>query len=536
VASAGPGLAVTRLLARRAARSGLIWGVVFGATVLSSIIQFTTAYDTPQSRHEIATTIGGNGALRALFGSGRSLETVAGWAAWRSLGIITILGSIWALLAATRWLRGEEDSGRWELLVAGQTTRRGAAAQAVGALGVGLAVLWAATAAVVLASGGVPEAHFAVTASLFLALALVAPAGVFLAVGALASQVAPSRRQASRLAAGIFGVAFLLRVVGNSGTSLHWVQWTTPLGWVQHLHPLTGASVLPLLPLTALIAVLLAATVALAARRDVGAGVLPARDSSPPHLRLLGGPVGLAVRLERSTWLSWAAALAVVSFLFGIVASAVASASSTTLEDALTRLGARHAGVEAYLGIFYLVIGAGLAFAAAGHVAATREEEADGHVDTLLVGPLGRGPWLGGRLAVSTVAVAGLALVAGLGGWLGSSTQAGGVGLGRLLAAGLNTVPAALLVLGVGTLAHAVVPRRAGTIAYAVVAWSFVVEMLGSTGTGGRLLLDLSLFHHVALLPSAPFRASSAAALAGLGAAGMLAGGAVFRRRDLAGA
>ena len=71
-------------------------------------------------------------------------------------------------------------------------------------------------------------------------------------------------------------------------------------------------------------------------------------------------------------------------------------------------------------------------------------------------------------------------------------------------------------------------------IAYGLVAWSFVVEMLGSTGTGGRLLLDLSIFHHVALVPAVSFRASGAAVLVGLGGAGMVAGGALFRRRDLA--
>ena len=63
-----------RLFARKAVRSGLIWGGVFGATAASSITQFTAAYDTPQSRHEIATTVGGNGALRALFGSGRAKD------------------------------------------------------------------------------------------------------------------------------------------------------------------------------------------------------------------------------------------------------------------------------------------------------------------------------------------------------------------------------------------------------------------------------------------------------------------------------
>jgi ABC-2 type transport system permease protein len=524
------------LFARRAVRSGLIWGVVFGATVASSITQFTTAYATPQSRHEIATTIGGNGALRALFGSGRALETVAGWAAWRGLGIVTVLGSIWALLAATRWLRGEEDSGRWELLVAGQTTRRGAVARAIGALAVGLAALWVATAAVVVVAGRVPEAHFAVTADLFLALALVMPAALFLAVGALASQVAPTRRQASQLAAAVFGAAFLLRVVGNSGPQLRWVQWTTPLGWVQHLHPMTGPSALPLLPLAALITLLVAAALSLAGRRDVGAGVLPAHDSSPPHLGLLRGPLGLTVRLERGTWLSWAAALALMSFLFGIVANAVASTSSTALEGALARLGAAHAGVGAYLALFYLIIGAALAFAAAGQVAATREEEAGGRADTLLVRPLARLTWLGGRLVLSVLALAGLALIAGVGGWAGSATQHGGVSLPRLIGAALNVLPAALLVLGVGTLAHGAMPRRAAAVAYGLVAWSFIVEMLGSTGTGGRFLLDLSVFHHVALVPAAAFRPSGAAALVGLGLAGMLAGGAMFRRRDLVGA
>lgn len=282
--------------------------------------------------------------------------------------------------------------------------------------------------------------------------------------------------------------------------------------------------------MVALVAGLVAATLLLAGRRDVGAGVVPARDSGPPHLTLLSGQVGLAVRLERAAWLSWAVGLAVMSYLFGIVATAVAATSSTTL---LARLGAGRAGVPAYLGLFYMIVGAALALAAAGQVAAIREEEAEGHADTLLVRPVGRIRWLGGRLIVSVGALGGLAVIAGLGGWAGAASQHGGVGLLPVLGAAANMLPAALLVLGVGTLAHGLAPRWAVPVAYGLVAWSFVVEMLGATGTGGRLLLDLSVFHHVALLPAAAFRPSGAAALVALGATGMAAGAALFQRRDL---
>jgi ABC-2 type transport system permease protein len=521
-------------MSRRTVRSGLVWGLAFGLAVASSVEQFTTAYDTAESRRQIAGTIGGNGALRALFGSGRALETVPGWTAWRSLGIVTILGSIWALLAATRWTRGEEDSGRWDLLVAGPTTRRRVTAGAVAAIGLGLVALWASTAAIVLAIGRVPEARFGLGESAYLALALVAPAAVFMAVGVLASQLAPTRRQASQLAVATFGVAFLLRVVGNSEPGLRWVQWLTPLGWAQHLHPLTGSSVVPLVPLVLLTAGLAAGAVALAGVRDVGTGLLAARDSAPPRTGLLARPVGLAVRLERATWLSWTVALATMSFFFALVASAIATTSSDALEDAFVRLGARHGGLEAYLGIFYLILGAALACAAAGQVAATRDEESQGHAGTLLVRPVGRLAWLTGRLLVSAVAIVGLALITGAVGWAGTASQHTGVSLPRMMAAGLNTVPAAIAVLGVGTLAHGLAPRRATTIAYGLVAWSFVVQLLGTVGTDSRLLLDLSLFHHVALVPAAPFRATGAGALLGLAAAGALAGALVFRHRDVA--
>jgi ABC-2 type transport system permease protein len=64
-------------------------------------------------------------------------DPVAGYTAYHVIGVLGIIGAVWGLLAATRLLRGEEEAGRWELLLAGRTTRRRAAAAAIAGLASG---------------------------------------------------------------------------------------------------------------------------------------------------------------------------------------------------------------------------------------------------------------------------------------------------------------------------------------------------------------------------------------------------------------
>jgi ABC-2 type transport system permease protein len=530
------GRVVTGLVARRAARGGLLWGAVTAFIVASSVEGFVSAYPTLESRQQLARTLGLNKGVQVLLGTPHRIDTVAGFTSWRSLGIVIFVGAVWALLAATRLLRGEEDAGRWELLVAGQTTRRRAAAGAVAGLGAGLAVLFIVTALGVVAAGRLGASRFPLGACLFLSIALTAPAAIFLVVGALAAQLAPTRRQAATLAAGVFGAAFVLRVVADSAASLAWLRWLTPLGWVYELRPLTGSHLVPLVPLAVFTVGLAALAVHLAGRRDVGAGLLPAHDRAEARTTLLGGPFGLAVRLSRPGVLGWVAGVAGLSVVFGLVAQSLATASSSLLDEAFARLGARQSGPEAYLGMFFVIVGALIAFCAAAQVAATREEEAEGRLDALLVRPVSRTTWLAGRVAVSAGAVVALGLAAGVAGWAGTASQHAGIGLSRLLGAGLNIVPPALFVLGLGTLAHGLAPRLAGPLVYAVVASSFILNLVGMVGTSSRWLLDLSLFHHLALVPAASVRWESAAVMVGIGLAGAVGGAAALRRRDLAGA
>ncbi len=126
-------------------------------------------------------TMGADVGSQAIFGPAHHLDTVAGYTAYHAVGVLGLVVAVWGLLAATRLLRGEEQAGRWELLLAGQTTRRRATAAAIGGLGIGLLTLWAVTAAAAVVVGRSADARFTVSASLFMAVAAVAATGMFLA-------------------------------------------------------------------------------------------------------------------------------------------------------------------------------------------------------------------------------------------------------------------------------------------------------------------------------------------------------------------
>src|SRR3984957_15908574 len=281
------GTVITRLTARKAVRSGVVWGYVFGALTASSAVSYTRLYKTQAARDALAVAYGANKATSALFGPAPQLQTVAGFTAFKIGMTLILLGAVWGLLTSTRLLRGEEDDGRWELLLAGQTTRRRAVAQALAGLGAGAGALWAMTAILTVGVGLDSSVGIAAGAALYFALAMTATAVIFLAVGALASQLASTRRQAASYAAAFLGACYALRMIADAGVGLHGLIWASPLGWAEQLRPFARPQPLALLPIAAFTLVVAVAAVRLVGFRDAGAGILADRARSSRRLRLL---------------------------------------------------------------------------------------------------------------------------------------------------------------------------------------------------------------------------------------------------------
>lgn len=526
-----------RVALRQHVRGALVWGAVFALLIVTSIYAYESTYGTAAEREQLLRGITSNGGVRALFGPARQIDTVHGFLAWRTLGLLPPIAAVWGLLVTTRLLRGAEDSGRWETLVSGPITRARATLATLGAIGVGSLVLFALTAAGTLLAGAVPG-KLSAGGALWLALALCVGAPAFAAVGGLTSQVAGTRRQAAALAAAMFAAAFVLRVAADGSQSAGWLRWLTPLGWIEEMRPLTGARPIALLPLLAWIALFTLATLAIVRRRDAGSALLPRKDERPPRHLCLGSSTTFALRESFGGLAGWSVGMGATGFVFGFVAKAVAEVArgSEGIRKhvaSTTRTGIDITSAEGYLAIVFLFLAVALCLYAASHATAAREEEASGRLDAVLAQPVGRRRWLAGRVLTAAVCCIVVAVVTAVGAWAGAATKASGVGLGDMLEASLNMLPVAALFLGVGTLGAGFVPRHTGGIAFGAVGAAYLWEQTGALVKAPDWVLAASPFHWLALVPSESFDLIASLAMVAIGFVAAAIGIERFRRRDL---
>src|SRR4051794_20784770 len=170
-----------------------------GSLVVSAVAGVLTAFVAAEYRSTFSSAFSAsslealaeNPAIRTLFGPPVALDDAGGFTVWRTGTVVAVLVGTWAALAATRVTRGEEEAGRWELLLSGQVRLVTVVRTHLGVL-LAAAALPGVTAALGLALGG------AALGGALLFGAVIAGTGMTgTALGVLGAQLFPERRAAS---------------------------------------------------------------------------------------------------------------------------------------------------------------------------------------------------------------------------------------------------------------------------------------------------------------------------------------------------
>jgi ABC-2 type transport system permease protein len=492
-------------------------------------IGYAKAYPKLADRIGLAQSFGTNPALQLFYGAPHQLQTVGGYTAWRVGGFTALVAAFVGLLAAVRAFRGEEESGRFEIVAVGAISRRAAFASRLAAIGLMIAALWLALALGVLLGG------LSAGGAAYLALAVLSVAAVYAAIGVVASQLMPSAGAALQLGGAVFALDFLVRILADVGghPGLHWL---IPLGWAEELRPFSDPRPAVLLLPIILTAALALGALAIERRRDLGAALFASRDTARPRLRLLRSPTLLALRSQALGLIVWLLATAFFAIILGTLAKTVISGLTADMRQQLAKLGTGElTTAQGVLGFFFLLFILEIAFFCCSQIGSARGEEANGRLETLFALPANRMRWLGGRLAIAALGALLIALAAGLGTAIGATAAGSSVSFAKLIEAGLNCLPACALFLGIGALLIALRPREGVGLAYGLVSVAFVWDLIGDLLGAPSWLLGLSPFHQVGFVPAVPFRAGPAAVMIAIGVAAAIVALIRFRERDLVG-
>ncbi|KAB8188932.1 ABC transporter permease [Nonomuraea phyllanthi] len=426
------------------------------------------------------------------------------------------------ILLIARHTRAEEQSGRAELIRAAVVGRHAALTAALA-----LAVITNAVLAVLMTAMAVGVGLPAGSALLF-AAATAAAGLVFAAVTAVCAQLTEHSRAAAGIAGGVLGVAWVIRGIGAvqdvAGGRL---TWLSPLGWSQLTRVLAGERWWPLGLSVVLAGILVAAAYTLAARRDLGAGLIASRPGPASASRWLRSPATLALRLQRSSILWWGGSLLAAGLVFGGLAGAMRQGVATDLlgsgPDVLSGyLSLMAVGLSFVVGIFTVLA-----------VTRMRTEEVRGRVAPLLTTPTGRWAWLGSSVLVTAIAAVTLLALSGLAMGAGAAAALGdGRYVGELTGAVLARAPEILLLLAIAMALFGFAPR-AIAVAWAVLAYGGFIRFWAADLPGW--LKALSLFDHIPRMPVERFTLTPVVALTVLAASVALLGLYGFRHRDLDG-
>jgi ABC-2 type transport system permease protein len=514
-----------RLILRRDRILLPLWAVILGVVPAGYAASFQGLFPTQPDLDAYARISAGNTGFVALYGPlrGQSLGELVAWRA----GFLPVLIGLAALLTVVRHTRSDEEAGRSELIGAAAVGRRAQLAAALLVTG-GASVLLGVITTAGLIGKGLPAGG-----SVALGAEFMLSGWLFAGVAAVTAQLASSARSARSIAVVVLGVSFVLRVAGDVSSigdgRLSGLSWLSPTGLVQHLFPYGTNDWWPALP--AVLFTLLTVVVGgwLMGRRDIGAGLFPARLGRPAAAPGLRSPLALAWRLHRGLLIGWTLGFAALGLIFGGVgASVVDLAQDSDFKDILGSIGGDNGLVNSYFAGTAGLIGLIASCYAVQAALRIHDEEQTGHAEVLLATAVSRYAWAGSHLLFSLLGPAVALAVEGL----AAGLAYGGGDLGGIVAGTLIQLPAVWVLAAVTVLLLGLLPR------YAMAAWAapaicLLVLLVGETLHAGQWLLDVSPFTHIPHVPGGDVAATPLVALTVLALVVGFAGIGGLRRRDV---
>lgn len=487
------------------------WGLGMGLLFLGLFSALSSIMNSAQVKGELASLA----SSFTWMAEPVAVDTPAGYAMWK-YGLVIFLIIIWPLLVGSRILRGEEERGTLDMLLAEPRSRWRVALEKIAALWTALLGMGLLIGLLAFAGSQKGDAGFGFAEAMLFGLNITLISGVFGSIALLLAQFTRQRGTAAGWTAGLLLIFIVLDMVHRVIANTEWISRLSPIYYYNLSKPLitsygtNGGAMLFLLGLSVLLS---GVAVWLFARRDIGGTVrwfglsarvvrtqytLPVHDWSlrSVYTRGLGSLVGTTGwwTLGIAGFAAWMVVLtqqteARLADLFS---------KAPAMKDFVTKLGGSDTMTNATLlsALFMILPLLLMAFAVTQANRWSGDQE-DGRLELLLSTPRPRTLVLLGNfaaLATATIFIGVLTLAATA---LTSAITGVQLDAGNLTAATLSMIPLGLLMAALGYLLAGWLRTAVdtGLLSFLLAIW-FFISFIGPDLNWSDSVLHLSAFYY----------------------------------------
>jgi ABC-2 type transport system permease protein len=508
-----------------------IWIIAFAITMAGTTAIFPDTYPTDADRQTRATLIE-NPAMRILLGPvfGTEDYTFGAMMASEMLGLAAVVVALMSIFMIVRHTRAEEESGRAELVQASIVGR-------YAGLTAALVVTALANILIGLASGlamYVTLVELDLQGSLLFGAAMAATGIIFAAITAVTVQINEFTRGASGMSIAILGVTYVVRGFGDMLENV--LMWTPPFGLTLQVGPFVEDRIWPIFLTLGFSAALIGLAFYLSARRDVAASLRPPKPGPAHASGALRAPLGLTLRLQRGSIISWGVGLILFGMAYGTMVDEIGEmyAENPMVVDYFAALGLSLEQItDSVISMFVMFFGLIASIFAVGTITRLRTEETSLRAENVLATAVSRIRWAGEAVVVGLIAPALAIVAAGAGaGLVYASVTGDGSDAWPVIGAATVYVPALWIAVGVAIAVFGLIPR-AMALAWLIPAYGFFALMIGPLLGLPDWFYNLSPFEYVPRVPSADFELFPLVVMTLIAAALISAGLFGIRRRDM---
>ena len=469
-------LVYLRFLIRRERLSSSLW-IVLSLVFTAGLVYIYPSLFEDQVNMRDMLDLMTSPAMLALMGPAYNTESLTVMMLYSGeISIFVMISlAVMNIFFVVRHTRNDEELGRLEMinsLPVGRVTT--ATATFILAVLVNLLIALPSVLAIVI----IQVVGTTLMGAIAYALAIFSVGLFFAAVALLTAQLFSTARGASGGALMVLGLAYTIRAYGDMTGSL--LSATPPIGLGLQSFAFLSDRLWPSLVNLALTLLIAGLALLVCARRDLGQGVLPARQGRAQASAALLSSLGLTWRLTRNLVMVWSLVLFLTAALYGSVISSITDFVGTNplyLQVVAGGIDAASTLTDGYTALLFLIMTLLSVVPVINITNHVLSEEKHGRLESMLSRSVDRRRLLLDSILIAFLVSVCAQLICAFGMYV-AAAPSGLVDLQTLLMASLVYLPAIWVFIGIGVMLTGLAPRLSFLI-WVYYGYAFVIVYIG---------------------------------------------------------